>query len=218
MGRREGMQPAQQTPAITASLADRRRCIGLPSSLSRVSRSKPSRWQEQESAESTRLTQHALDDLNDFSGHYLRLELSDPLPDTAASQQGGTALTIRLLPGESTTSSLDPHSPIPDITYPQSSIPSPSSSSPPRPGDVRGQRAPVYLGGGAGHHILSPLDDPFPHRPAPARAHARVCGFRGEAHHQVPQVCADLPSQLLPSSPVAYCPAAGMSMRRSRNT
>ena len=81
--------------------------------------------QEQEAQNLLRLTQHALDDLNDFSGHHLRLELSS----RSSGTDDGTALAIRLTPGESTTSTLDPHSPILDITYPPNSIPSPSSSS-----------------------------------------------------------------------------------------
>ena len=69
-----------------------------------------------------RLTQHALDDLNDFSGHHLRLQLHGQGADDVA-------LTIRLVPGEVTTAALHPHSPILDITYPPNSIPSPTSSS-----------------------------------------------------------------------------------------
>ncbi|KAK3939176.1 hypothetical protein QBC46DRAFT_290968 [Diplogelasinospora grovesii] len=89
--------------------------------------------QEQEAQHLVRLTQHALDDLNDFSGHHLRLQLSSPSSSltTPASNDddNGAALTIRLAPGESTTSALDPYAPILDITYPPNTIPSPSSSS-----------------------------------------------------------------------------------------
>lgn len=78
-----------------------------------------------------RLTQHALDDLNDFPGHHLRLQL-DPQASTTngtANPDDDVALIIRLQPGESTTASLHPYESILDITYPPNSIPSPSSSS-----------------------------------------------------------------------------------------
>lgn len=77
-----------------------------------------------------RLTQHALDDLNDFSGHHLRLQLAQD--HTAKPHDSNVALTIRLNPGEATqtaSSSLNPHSPILDIQYPPHSIPSATSSS-----------------------------------------------------------------------------------------
>ncbi|CAN8100970.1 unnamed protein product [Discula destructiva] len=86
--------------------------------------------QDQEAQSLLRLTQHALDDLNDFPGHHLRLQL-----DRRASTVNGSAnpddvaLVIRLQPGESTTASLHPYEAILDITYPPNSIPSPSSSS-----------------------------------------------------------------------------------------
>lgn len=85
---------------------------------------------DQEAQNLLRLTQHALDDLNDFPGHHLRLQL-----DTRASTVNSSAsledvaLTIRLQPGESTTSSLHRYEAILDISYPPNSIPSPSSSS-----------------------------------------------------------------------------------------
>ncbi|KAF6798237.1 phosphatidylinositol-glycan biosynthesis class S protein [Colletotrichum sojae] len=81
--------------------------------------------QEQEAQNLLRLTQHALDDLNDFSGHHLRLQFAPR--DTEDDSQ--VALTIRLSPGDSTTASLNPHSPVLDITYPPNSVPSPTSSS-----------------------------------------------------------------------------------------
>ncbi|KAJ4406197.1 GPI transamidase component [Gnomoniopsis sp. IMI 355080] len=86
--------------------------------------------QEQEAQNLLRLAQHALDDLNDFPGHHLRLQL-----DSRASTVNGSAsaedvaLVIRLQPGDSTTASLHPYEAILDITYPPNSIPSPSSSS-----------------------------------------------------------------------------------------
>ncbi|KAK4241181.1 phosphatidylinositol-glycan biosynthesis class S protein [Achaetomium macrosporum] len=83
--------------------------------------------QEQEAQNLLRLTQHALDDLNDFSGHHLRLQLAPPA--ATENRDRDTVLTIRLVPGEATTATLDPHEPILDITYPPNAIPSPTSSS-----------------------------------------------------------------------------------------
>ncbi|KAF5519469.1 GPI transamidase component GPI17 [Colletotrichum aenigma] len=86
--------------------------------------------QEQEAQNLLRLTQHALDDLNDFSGHHLRLQLAPRDSHISGPEYDSqVALTIRLSPGESTTASLNPYSPILDITYPSNSIPSPTSSS-----------------------------------------------------------------------------------------
>ncbi|KAK4162374.1 phosphatidylinositol-glycan biosynthesis class S protein [Cladorrhinum sp. PSN259] len=86
--------------------------------------------QDQEAQNLLRLTQHALDDLNDFAGHHLRLQSSPPLGDEVASAtDNGSALTIRLSPGEAMTAALDPYKPILDITYPPNNIPSPTASS-----------------------------------------------------------------------------------------
>ncbi|KAK4675495.1 GPI transamidase component [Podospora pseudoanserina] len=82
--------------------------------------------QDQEAQNLLRLTQHALDDLNDFAGHHLRLQMGDEKQDSA---DNSSALTIRLTPGEGTTATLDPYEPILDITYPQNTIPSPTASS-----------------------------------------------------------------------------------------
>ncbi|KAK4180935.1 phosphatidylinositol-glycan biosynthesis class S protein [Triangularia setosa] len=82
--------------------------------------------QDQEAQNLLRLTQHALDDLNDFAGHHLRLQLGDEKQDSA---DNGSALTIRLTQGEGTTAMLDPYEPILDITYPPNTIPSPTASS-----------------------------------------------------------------------------------------
>lgn len=86
--------------------------------------------QEQEAQNLLRLTQHALDDLNDFPGHHLRLQL-DPRASTVngSASTDHVALVIRLQPGESTTASLHPYESILDVTYPPNSIPSPTSSS-----------------------------------------------------------------------------------------
>ena len=80
--------------------------------------------QEQEAQNLLRLTQHALDDLNDFSAaHHLRLELA------TQEEKGHSALAIRLAPGDAMTSTLDSHSPILDITYPPNAVPSHTSST-----------------------------------------------------------------------------------------
>jgi phosphatidylinositol glycan class S len=89
--------------------------------------------QEQEAQHLLRTTQHALDDLNDFSGHHLRLQLKPATNATTGSDglvdDRDLALTIRLLPGQSTSSALQPYSPILDVTYTPNQIPSSSSSS-----------------------------------------------------------------------------------------
>ncbi|EFX02206.1 GPI transamidase component [Grosmannia clavigera kw1407] len=97
--------------------------------------------QDAEANHLLRLTQHALDDLNDFSGHHLRLELSrhggeEEVPlggvggDLAVPGTGDdVALTIRLRPGDVSTATLHPHFAILDVTYPANSIPPLSSSS-----------------------------------------------------------------------------------------
>ncbi|KAF1941539.1 hypothetical protein EJ02DRAFT_347519 [Clathrospora elynae] len=90
-----------------------------------------------------RTTQHALDDINDFSAHHLRLMLADPPLTANASQQvvsDGTriqsddedvALLIRLIPVETGTtprSHLQPFSPTLDVYYSPNQIPSQSST------------------------------------------------------------------------------------------
>lgn len=88
--------------------------------------------QDQEAQHLVRLTQHALDDLNDFSGHHLRLQLA-PKGDNSVAQQDDLelALAIRLKPDDTMTASLDPRSAAIDITYPPNAIPSPNSASSP---------------------------------------------------------------------------------------
>ncbi|CAK7229410.1 GPI transamidase component [Sporothrix curviconia] len=88
--------------------------------------------QEAEANHLLRLTQHALDDLNDFSGHHLRLELppsADVEGASAVTSKEDVALTIRLTPGDTATASLHPLQSILDVTYPPNSIPSLSSST-----------------------------------------------------------------------------------------
>lgn len=95
-----------------------------------------------------RTTQHALDDLNDFSAHHLRLTLAEsPAPPPAnASQQvvadgigladedDNVALRVRLIPVETGTtprSQLQPYSPTLNIYYSANQIPSQTSTSSP---------------------------------------------------------------------------------------
>ncbi|CCC06556.1 hypothetical protein SMACR_07433 [Sordaria macrospora] len=85
--------------------------------------------QEHEAQNLLRLTQHALDDLNDFSGHHLRLQLSAPAAAQKLNDESNAALTIRLLPGEAVTATLDPYEPVLDITYPPNAAPSATSAS-----------------------------------------------------------------------------------------
>ncbi|KAA8614875.1 GPI transamidase component PIG-S [Pyrenophora tritici-repentis] len=87
-------------------------------------------------------TQHALDDINDFSAHHLRLMLADP-PQSNTSQQvisdGSSvssndrdiALVVRLIPvetGATPRSHLQPYSPTLDVYYSPNQIPSQSST------------------------------------------------------------------------------------------
>ena len=97
--------------------------------------------QENEAQHLLRLTQHALDDLNDFSGHHLRLRLAprdDHGHDHDHDEQKReprhnddleTALTIQLTPGEASATSLDQQSAVLDITYPPNAVPSLNSAS-----------------------------------------------------------------------------------------
>ncbi|KAF2691962.1 hypothetical protein K458DRAFT_411654 [Lentithecium fluviatile CBS 122367] len=93
-----------------------------------------------------RTTQHALDDLNEFSAHHLRLILADlPLPANASQQAiiDGTsstgddqdiALSVRLIPvetGETPRSHLQPYAPTLDVYYSPNQIPSASSTASP---------------------------------------------------------------------------------------
>ncbi|KKF94600.1 hypothetical protein CFO_g3051 [Ceratocystis platani] len=75
-----------------------------------------------------RLTQHAIDDLNDFSGHHLRLQLDSSDP-AAADSRPAPALTIDLKPGDSISANLDSHTPVLSVTYPPSAVPSHSAAS-----------------------------------------------------------------------------------------
>lgn len=92
--------------------------------------------QDHEAQHLLRTTQHALDDLNDFSAHHLRLQLSPPTNHSTAadgvskgSDGGEVALLIRLLPGTETKADLQSYFPILDVYYTPNQIPSSSSSS-----------------------------------------------------------------------------------------
>ncbi|KAL2060698.1 hypothetical protein VTL71DRAFT_9339 [Oculimacula yallundae] len=88
--------------------------------------------QDHEAQHLLRTTQHALDDLNDFSAHHLRLQLSAPANTSVESRvptAEEVALTIRLLPGTTTEADLQSYAPILDIQYTSNQIPSSSSSS-----------------------------------------------------------------------------------------
>ena len=98
-----------------------------------------------------RITQHALDDLNEFSAHHLRLRLGQSLMEqhndttnsflagsvgngihTGKDEEEETALTLRLTPSDSistTRPKLRSHSTILDVTYGMSQIPISSSTS-----------------------------------------------------------------------------------------
>ncbi|KAI9840102.1 MAG: GPI transamidase component [Sclerophora amabilis] len=107
---------------------------------------------EQDAQHLLRLTQHALDDLNDFSAHHLRLTLSqsernqsasslEPEPtldgdsyDVGSDGRGDAALLVKLLLGESGSTpnaALDAYTPTLDIFFTPNQIPSTSSTSSP---------------------------------------------------------------------------------------
>ena len=108
--------------------------------------------QESEAQHLVRATQHALDDLNEFSAHHLRLCLaktglllnlttatiiaSDVVDDTLLHGDGNAkeevALTVKVLPQEGATaahSDLQAHSTVLDVFFPPNQVPSTSSSS-----------------------------------------------------------------------------------------
>lgn len=99
-----------------------------------------------------RITQHALDDLNEFSAHHLRLNLKESStkanittfehgnrdfagtisPPNDTSEKEEVALTIKLNPVEGTgpvSAHLQPHSTTMDVFYPANQVPSTSLSS-----------------------------------------------------------------------------------------
>ncbi|ELR07472.1 GPI transamidase component [Pseudogymnoascus destructans] len=98
--------------------------------------------QDQEAQNLLRATQLALDDLNDFSAHHLRLQLSGHQvpPHTPANtsvlpsanqNDEEVALLVRLLPGQTTEAVLQPYAPTLDIHYTPNQVPTSASSSAP---------------------------------------------------------------------------------------
>ncbi|KAL4996192.1 phosphatidylinositol-glycan biosynthesis class S protein [Aspergillus recurvatus] len=80
-----------------------------------------------------RITQHTLDDLNEFSAHHLRLKLADD-ETQQGTQKADTALTARLQAQDDLSgprSELHTDTTMLDIFYPPSQIPPPSSPSSP---------------------------------------------------------------------------------------
>ncbi|KAI5289896.1 GPI transamidase component [Ascosphaera aggregata] len=78
------------------------------------------------------MTQHTLDDLNDFSAHHLRLRLLNPSEEPLIEADQDTALTINLSPQDDADlpdATLAPLSEILDIHYPPNLIPSPSKTT-----------------------------------------------------------------------------------------
>ncbi|KAI1463243.1 phosphatidylinositol-glycan biosynthesis class S protein [Daldinia caldariorum] len=75
-----------------------------------------------------RITQQALDTVNDFKGHHLQLETS-PSAGKHLIHNSDIALTIRLTPGDAATSSLHSQEPILEVTYPPNSIPASDAAS-----------------------------------------------------------------------------------------
>ncbi|KAJ5202086.1 uncharacterized protein N7498_006749 [Penicillium cinerascens] len=101
--------------------------------------------QSSESQHLLRTTQHALDDLNEFAAHHLRLKLTN---DTSTAQQSDdssevsnngeegpdTALTVRLIAQDGLVvpkAELHADTTQLDVFYPPSQVPIPSSSNPP---------------------------------------------------------------------------------------
>ncbi|KAL2825469.1 phosphatidylinositol-glycan biosynthesis class S protein [Aspergillus cavernicola] len=88
-----------------------------------------------------RITQHTLDDLNEFSAHHLRLKLADEEAQQA-TEKADTALTVRLLAQDdlsSPRSLLDADTTTLDVFYPPSQIPPPSSSISPLSSYIAGE-------------------------------------------------------------------------------
>ncbi|KAI9834694.1 MAG: GPI transamidase component [Phylliscum demangeonii] len=98
--------------------------------------------QEAERQHLIRLTQHALDDLNDFSAHHLRLQLSQAdgagdgagagAGEGAASDGSEAALVVQLTAGGTSAgpqATLDPHAPVLHLRYGPQHVPPPSTSS-----------------------------------------------------------------------------------------
>ncbi|KAL4804859.1 phosphatidylinositol-glycan biosynthesis class S protein-domain-containing protein [Aspergillus unguis] len=88
-----------------------------------------------------RITQHTLDDLNEFSAHHLRLKLADE-EARQTIEKADTALTVHLQPQDGLSS---PHSELRadtttlEVFYPPSQIPPPSSSNSPLASFIAGE-------------------------------------------------------------------------------
>lgn len=82
---------------------------------------------DQDAQHLVRLTQHALDDLDDFSVHHLRLQLA--AENTTAYREQEPALAIRLSLGQGSSASLNPEAAVLDVTYAPNSIPPLNSGS-----------------------------------------------------------------------------------------
>ncbi|KAI0018556.1 phosphatidylinositol-glycan biosynthesis class S protein [Xylariomycetidae sp. FL0641] len=86
---------------------------------------------EQQSNNLLQITQQALDTTNNLPGHRLQLEKAQAAADSISkpTYDPNAALTIRLTPGQATASAPHPSSPLLEITYPPSSIPSADATS-----------------------------------------------------------------------------------------
>ncbi|KJZ75289.1 hypothetical protein HIM_05215 [Hirsutella minnesotensis 3608] len=86
---------------------------------------------DQDAQHLVRLTQHALDDLDDFSIHHLRLQLAPKTDDTkrAPMKDQEPALTIRMSPGQGSSAALSPEAAVLDVSYAPNSIPPPNAGS-----------------------------------------------------------------------------------------
>ncbi|KAI5925677.1 phosphatidylinositol-glycan biosynthesis class S protein [Camillea tinctor] len=80
--------------------------------------------QANEAESLVRETQQTLDAMKDFPGHRIRLEIPETPMDRAASlnPNSNTALVIRLKQGDAIATTLHPHLPILEVTYPSDSI------------------------------------------------------------------------------------------------
>ncbi|KAI0595588.1 phosphatidylinositol-glycan biosynthesis class S protein [Biscogniauxia sp. FL1348] len=81
--------------------------------------------QANEAENLARATQQTLDSMKDFPGHRIRLEIPETPTDHAAVgsvRDSNTALVIHLKPGDAITTTLHPHLPVLEVTYPPESI------------------------------------------------------------------------------------------------
>ncbi|KAJ4167543.1 GPI transamidase component [Fusarium falciforme] len=143
--------------------------------------------QENDAQNLVRLTQHALDDHNDFSGHHLRLQLAPK--ESSTDDDSHVALTIQLTPGESNSASLDSDSAVLNIAYPPNTVPSSSSSSSTLATYIANELQSTFV---EEQSIISYLlstssaPDAKPPRPKPRDGRPTI-----EANHTIPAICAD---------------------------